>query len=246
MSKQILPAASLRSTNRLPAARAWVERSNHLIRMALWSIARAIFGAASDFLPALREASMLPAKFGAQSREGLETAFGVAGKAHDHVFGAGIGKALEKRGGASSRAGVAGLTSAHDRRRLTVIIFEKSVDPLFGAAGILVDRQCQIHRGDKFIEIAAGVADDRLHFPPLLGPTGEARRVGEPAVKMPSGALEGRTDRPGEPDRRTTRTIRCRAEHAALDPPAPVPVDGLPGPQGAGEAAALHPAADPR
>src|SRR5882672_1606256 len=56
MSKQILPAASLRSTNRLPAARAWVEGSNHLIWMALWSIGRAIFGAASNFLPALREA----------------------------------------------------------------------------------------------------------------------------------------------------------------------------------------------
>ena len=34
MSTQILPAASLRSTNRLPAARAWVEGSNHLIWMA--------------------------------------------------------------------------------------------------------------------------------------------------------------------------------------------------------------------
>src|ERR1700732_794473 len=57
MSTQILPAASLRSANRLPAARAWVEGSNHLIRMALWSIGRAIFGAAANFLPALREAS---------------------------------------------------------------------------------------------------------------------------------------------------------------------------------------------
>src|SRR5260370_33035916 len=56
MSKQILPAASLRSTNRLPAARAWVEGSNHLIWMALWSIGRAIFGAASNLLPALRGA----------------------------------------------------------------------------------------------------------------------------------------------------------------------------------------------
>src|SRR5438105_13304500 len=118
MSKQILPAASLRSTNRLPAARAWVERSNHLIRMALWSTARAIFGAASDFLPALREASMLPAKFGAQSREGLEIAFGIAGEAHDHVVGAGIGEALEERGSAGGRAGIAGLASAHHRRRL--------------------------------------------------------------------------------------------------------------------------------
>ena len=57
MSTQILPAASLSSTNRLPAAGAWVEGSNHLIWMALWSIGRAIFGAAANFLPALREAS---------------------------------------------------------------------------------------------------------------------------------------------------------------------------------------------
>src|ERR1700730_16689258 len=49
MSTQILPAASLSCTNRLPAAGARVEESNHLIWMALWSMARAIFGAAANF-----------------------------------------------------------------------------------------------------------------------------------------------------------------------------------------------------
>src|SRR3984893_6860233 len=55
MPTQIVPAASLRSTTRLPAARALVRASNHLIWVALWSIGRAIFRVVSNFLPALRE-----------------------------------------------------------------------------------------------------------------------------------------------------------------------------------------------
>src|SRR5467141_1406610 len=82
MSKQILPAASLRSTDRLPAVRAWVEGSNHLIWIALWSIGRAIFGAASIFLPALREAS--PRARARLRRQGGE----VEGGGHQ---GAGVG-----------------------------------------------------------------------------------------------------------------------------------------------------------
>src|SRR5215470_6076931 len=56
MPTQILPAASLRSANRLPAARtrSWV--SNYLIYIVLWSITQAIFRAAAHFVPALREA----------------------------------------------------------------------------------------------------------------------------------------------------------------------------------------------
>jgi len=55
MPTQILPAASLRSANRLPAGRtlAWVV--NHLICMASWSIGRAIFRIVLNYLPALRE-----------------------------------------------------------------------------------------------------------------------------------------------------------------------------------------------
>src|SRR5882762_8744360 len=60
MPMQILPAASLRGGNRLPAARALVWACNHLIWMALWPIRRAIFGVASNFLPALREARAAP------------------------------------------------------------------------------------------------------------------------------------------------------------------------------------------
>ena len=55
MPTQLLPAASLRSIPRLPAARALVWASNYLILMVLWSIGRAIFRVESNFLPALRE-----------------------------------------------------------------------------------------------------------------------------------------------------------------------------------------------
>jgi hypothetical protein len=55
MPRQILPAASLRSAKRLPATLALFFAANNLIYMALWSIGRAIFRGASNFLPALRE-----------------------------------------------------------------------------------------------------------------------------------------------------------------------------------------------
>src|SRR5438309_312353 len=55
MPTQILPAASLRSATRLPAARALFLAANYLICLALWSIGRTIFRVAANFLPALRE-----------------------------------------------------------------------------------------------------------------------------------------------------------------------------------------------
>src|SRR5260370_29408630 len=55
MPTQILPAASLRSAKRLPAAPTLFRAANYLICIALWSIGRAIFRVASNFLPALRE-----------------------------------------------------------------------------------------------------------------------------------------------------------------------------------------------
>jgi hypothetical protein len=51
MPTQILPAASLRSANRLPAARTLLRVANYLIRIALWSIGRAIVRVAANFLP---------------------------------------------------------------------------------------------------------------------------------------------------------------------------------------------------
>ena len=55
MPTQILPAASLRGANRLPAGRTPTGRSNHLIWTGLLAIGRAIFRAALHFLPAGRE-----------------------------------------------------------------------------------------------------------------------------------------------------------------------------------------------
>ncbi len=75
MPTQILPAASLRSAKRLPATRALFLAANYLICTALWSIGRAIFRVAANFLPALREGccpSLSPLARG----EGLRGLFG--------------------------------------------------------------------------------------------------------------------------------------------------------------------------
>ena len=88
MPRQILPAASLRSAQRLPAARALFLAANYLICMALWSIGRAIFRVAANFLPALREGcrpSLSPLERG----EGLE----------GYSAGAKAGSFLPKLGG---------------------------------------------------------------------------------------------------------------------------------------------------
>src|ERR1700756_5613170 len=55
MPTQILPAASLSSAQRLPAARALFLAVNYLICIALRSIGRAIFGVETRFLPEVRE-----------------------------------------------------------------------------------------------------------------------------------------------------------------------------------------------
>src|SRR5207253_845389 len=56
MPTQIIPAASHRSTERLPAARTPFRTANYLIYWRLWLIRRTIFQRRSEFLPALREA----------------------------------------------------------------------------------------------------------------------------------------------------------------------------------------------
>src|SRR4249920_992279 len=78
MPTQILPAASLSSAQRLPAARALFLAANYLICLALWSIGRAISRVAANFLPALREGcgpSLSPLARG----EGLRGLFGRGG-----------------------------------------------------------------------------------------------------------------------------------------------------------------------
>ena len=56
MPTQSLPATSLRTGKRLPAARVLLRVVNYLICMALWLIGPAISGLESSFLPAFREA----------------------------------------------------------------------------------------------------------------------------------------------------------------------------------------------
>src|SRR5437016_7515865 len=57
MPVKVLPAASLRTANRLPAGRVMQLASNYLIYFMLSSIGPAIFGREAKFLPALREAA---------------------------------------------------------------------------------------------------------------------------------------------------------------------------------------------
>jgi hypothetical protein len=55
MPTQSLPAASLRTEGRLPAARVLVRVASYLIYKVLWALKKATSGAESSFLPALRE-----------------------------------------------------------------------------------------------------------------------------------------------------------------------------------------------
>src|SRR6266478_398265 len=57
MPVKVLPAASLRTANRLPAGRVMRLVSNSLVCLILSSIGLAIFGREAKFLPALREAA---------------------------------------------------------------------------------------------------------------------------------------------------------------------------------------------
>src|SRR6266481_10187263 len=55
MPTQSLPAASLRTADRLPAARVLVRVASYLIYKVLWPLRKASADAESSFLPALRE-----------------------------------------------------------------------------------------------------------------------------------------------------------------------------------------------
>src|SRR5215475_5519574 len=64
MPTQILPAASLSSAQRLPAARALFLEANYLICIALRSIGRAISGVKTRFLPHSRDERWGPRRTG--------------------------------------------------------------------------------------------------------------------------------------------------------------------------------------
>ena len=87
----------------------------------------------------------LPAEGGAKSGEDLEIALMIAGKAHDQLRGAGIRIALEVISHSGGRSAIVGLPAAERRRRLAIVILEKSVDLLLDSSHFLVDRQH--HRG---------------------------------------------------------------------------------------------------
>src|ERR1700730_11489115 len=78
MPTQILPAASLSSAQHLPATRTLFRAANYLICVALWSIGRAAFRVAANFLPALREGCR-PSLFPLARGEGLRGLFGRGG-----------------------------------------------------------------------------------------------------------------------------------------------------------------------
>ena len=75
MPRQILPAASLRSAQPLPAARTLFRAANYFICNALWSIGRAICRVASNFLPVLRERGVPAVPCGIVFGAGFDPAF---------------------------------------------------------------------------------------------------------------------------------------------------------------------------
>ncbi len=103
MPTKSLPAASLRTTDRLPAARIRLWGSNYLICMALWPIRRLLFGVESYFLLALREGRSADEALGAGrdvvEGEGYRDA-GVEAYQADHVGDADMAERLRFGDGA--------------------------------------------------------------------------------------------------------------------------------------------------
>src|SRR5438132_4817041 len=120
---QMLPAASLSSAQRLPAARPLLRAANYLICIVLWSIGWTMFRVASNFLPGLREKRVpaLPRSivFGA----GCDPAFAGRGllalperrfglQPVDQEMAGGEGGLAVRRGGGDEHDAVAGLQPA--------------------------------------------------------------------------------------------------------------------------------------
>src|SRR6266481_980871 len=86
-----LPAASLSRHIRLPARRALLRASNHLVYLALWSIREALLRVRSHFLPALREGEGLAAAdkrhLGRHHGQELDVRLGCDGRHEDDGAG---------------------------------------------------------------------------------------------------------------------------------------------------------------
>jgi hypothetical protein len=103
MPTKSLPAASLRTTDCLPAAQIQFPGSKSLICKVLWPIRRPLFGVKSDFLPALREGRSADEALGAGrdvvEGEGHRDA-GVKAYQADHVGDADMAERLRFGDGA--------------------------------------------------------------------------------------------------------------------------------------------------
>src|SRR5260370_17715162 len=97
---------------------------------------------------------MLISQLRAKSGHGFELAVRVADETHNDVGGAGIGEAPQEFSRTLAQAGVACLSPAHRGSRLPVIILQKRIDPLVGAARILVHFQCRINRPYNLTRLA--------------------------------------------------------------------------------------------
>src|ERR1700730_4052800 len=96
MHGKVLPAASLRTANRLPAGRVMRLVSNSLICLILSSIGLAIFGREAKFLPALREA-------GPRSLQPRTLTMDVVGRGQDPGSGCRRWARAPRRGGGCRR-----------------------------------------------------------------------------------------------------------------------------------------------
>ena len=169
----------------------------------------------------------------------------VAGEAQHQVAGAGIGVALDPRGSTSGGAGIGHLLLARLGRRHAVVLLEIGIEFGIRARRIVVDGKRQVHRAGEGRRIPAGGTRRRLNFRPLCRVFLDAGRVGEPAVEVPADPLPRRRDGASDPDRRSARAMRCRAEHATFDFPAPVPVDGPARPERTRQRQTFNESADP-
>src|SRR6266436_3170582 len=159
MSTLMLPAASLSSAPRLPAGRTLFRVANYLICTALWSIGRAIFRVASNFLPALRDGRAPALSRGVVFVAGFDPAFAGRGflalperrfglQPVDQKMASGEGGLAVCGGGGDEHDAVAGFEPAiavdHQHRVERPAAMRLGLDlgkPFLGHAGIVLEGQ---------------------------------------------------------------------------------------------------------
>src|SRR3954447_21507820 len=131
---------------------------------------------------------------------------------------------------ALARAGIASLARAHRGGRLAIILLEVVIEPLVGAIGIVIERQCHIHRSRELVRIASSSPGDSLHLAPLPAPLRGVRSNGQPAVEVAAGAFEACGQGSADPDGWPAWPVRAWAQDPLLDFPTPLPIDWFAGP----------------